>query len=212
MWPSQSNRRGISGSTRCPDLLRAGCWEPMQLIASLDVTLGFVLYVVLWSFLWEGGKASLVLFISLLFLMKNMSFATFGSSNLLQALVRELMLHFLVFWIHPFGFSLCEAALFLSLPFPSSFSQDCSRSGGACVCVPAFTCLQTPVFHPDCLSQGELVPVRNLHYWEISLWLSDTSLLLSFSVLSLLSVLSSPGDSAGAAGVCAALSLVYPVY
>lgn len=51
----------------------------MWLIASLDITSGFVLYVVLWSFIWEGGKASLVLFVSLLFLMKNISFATFGS-------------------------------------------------------------------------------------------------------------------------------------
>lgn len=57
------------------------------------------------------------------------------------------------------------------------------------------------------------MPARNLHYKEVSLWLSDTSLLLlSVPILSLLLVLSSPGDTAGADGVCAALSLVYPVY
>lgn len=135
-------------------------------------------------------------------------------SNLLPPLVRKSMLHLLVFWIHPFGISFCEAALPLSLPFPPGFSQHCICSRGACVWAgPAFPWLQTPVLHPNCLAQGELVPARNLHYWEVSLWLSDISLfLLSCSVLSLLSALSSSGDSAGATGVCAALSLVYPVY
>lgn len=91
--------------------------------------MGFVLHVVLWSLLWEeGAKASLVLFISL-FNRKQFifSFWQHARSKLLPPLVRELILHFLVFWFYLFEFSLCEASLSLFPPFSPSFSQHCSH-------------------------------------------------------------------------------------
>lgn len=74
---------------------------------------------------------------------------------LLPASVRELTLHFLVLWIDPFDFSLFEAALSLSSPFPQGY-HSIPGENGACGFCPHSLLIRAPALLLNCLLQGGL--------------------------------------------------------
>lgn len=159
----------------------------------------------------EGAKASLVLFISL-FLIENSSFSPFGSMHAVSCchLWSENWYCISLY----FGFTSLNFLSVRLLYLFSHLSPQASHSIAAIWCS-LWLCSCFSLTPDTSAASKLLIPGRTGASREpaFSLWLSNASpFLSSHSVLSLLPALSSPDDSAGAAGVCAALSLVYPVY